>query len=344
MKLFPRSIRKLSACLCCFGGFHDIGDLAPVGNDFELTQPCSTGPCQLPNIGVQEFLQSNATLFPPLLEEQQLCESIHLQMVRNPLVAAASRGDLKLVKLLFKESLLTNCFFNEEAISQACICAAAHGHLKVLKFFIVKVFPEHSTLFDQVTLRSCCITASAHGHFNVLKYLFAKVLPAFPGVVNWDLLTSCSILASAKGHLNVLKFLLEDAFPRALLFVDSCFLDSCSILAACNGHVKVLKFLFLKAIPKVSFFVDPRTFNNCFICASNNSQLNVLHFLIKLAKSKSHWYLGATCKLPCQGRNFGLFDFEQGSDFGLFDFDQSSNFGLFDFERPSYPLSIKSNR
>ena len=252
----------LFSWILCFSDMH-----AQLYNSYPLNHSCCTlhsarfsedDLCKaaLINNDILDLLLNTTLIqFNPIAEEKCLSRSTLHLVKRNPFVAAAAVGDIKMVKSLFKDVSKSSCFFDQEIIIGACFAAAANGQLDTLKFLLAKAFPENFFFVDQQIVNESSIVAAAHGQLDVIKFLLAKT------------------------------------FPENLFFVDFCLLNACSISASANGHTPVVEFLFKKILPKTVFSLDQEIFSNSLIASSANGQIETLHFLFKFASSEKRWFL-----------------------------------------------------
>jgi hypothetical protein len=234
----------------------------------------------------KDFLHSfDAFEAAQVFDEKECCHfsKFSPDVLQALICRCALQGNLKLLRRLAKEG----CSFDWMQAPDSCnpfICAAANGHVKVLKFLFEEVFLQTFCWgVDQQILNRCCICAAANGHLNVLKFLFRNI---FPTGCTWfcdqEIIRCCCTEAAASGHLKVLKFLLTDAFPQSCTwFFDQALLDQCCIRAAANGHLRVLKFLFKDIFPVCCWFLDTDTLNDSCVFAVNNGHVDVVKFFVR---------------------------------------------------------------
>ena len=219
-KLFSTAIRNISACFFCFGGMQGDFDCLQPANELEF--PRRSQVCQFPliRLDILEALPPRAVhLLHPLLREGCFPSPIDRVIQCNPFVAAASEGNLEILKLLFKKASEGACFFEQEIIDWACLFASAHGHREVLRFLFTKVIPESFFFIEPEVLDCCCIFAAANGHSKTLKFLLKKAFPKCFCFITCELLNSCSVCAAANGHAEILKFLFTKAFPKNMCLI-----------------------------------------------------------------------------------------------------------------------------
>ena len=145
----------------------------------------------------------NMDICKKIYEEYKSYGSTNCGSIMN---AAASTGNLELVKWIYTKGCPTGCI---------CDCAALHGHLKVLKWARKKRAGWDTRTF---------YNAALNGHLEVLKYLCENGCPQ-------DVMICAG--AATNGHLEVLKYLREQRF---LWNSETC------ASAASNGHLEVLKW------------------------------------------------------------------------------------------------------
>jgi hypothetical protein len=287
-KIFTNAFRNISLGFCCLGAVNEQENFSAQG-------------CQVPRISAEvvQVLSPPDDLFYPLQIERRLCQSTQTPFC-SPLVAAAAQGDLALVRTLIKQAAKNGCSLDCDALDQACLAAASHGQLEVLKYLVNKGLPECSHFIPCEVLDNCCISAASHGHLKVLKYLFKEVFSKSACFIEESLLNTCSVCAAAHGHLETLKFLFAKGFPENVIFIEDDTLQSCTIFAATNGHINVLEFLFRKVFPRFAFSLNEELFRKSLICASTHQQLDTVRFLIKLASSEKYWYLDEAVLSDCR--------------------------------------------
>ncbi|KAI1839800.1 hypothetical protein JX266_013987, partial [Neoarthrinium moseri] len=218
----------------------------------------------------------------------------------TPISAAASKGRLDVVKLLF-ENKADVAAPNKDGSTPVHV-AAGNGYLNIVQFLFknnadIAVAnkdgrtPAHNAaeggrldvvrfLFDNkanITVadkrgRTPMIAAAANGHLHVVEFLFENKVDI--AAASKDGRTPVHF-AALNGHLDMAKFLFENGADITAASKDG---STPMNAAAGNGHLNVVKFLFEN---KAGITVATKDGRTPVYCAALGGHLDVIKFLFK---------------------------------------------------------------
>ncbi|XP_014249902.1 protein fem-1 homolog B isoform X2 [Cimex lectularius] len=185
-------------------------------------------------------------------ESKQQLEQVTVDEMKQrmtPLMAAALNGHDSTVRILLKEfdadpNVLGSVKFDGFIVENASPlwCAAAHGHLKVVKALVeAGACINHITQSYSTPLRAACYD----GRLDIIKYLVAHGATLnIPNKFN----NSCLMISAFRGHYHVVNYLLDEGMdPNEMANCGATPL----FYAAQANQLHVLKLLLSReAIPK----------------------------------------------------------------------------------------------